>query len=107
VLDALCAVLRDVGHTVEPAPSALAALSVLERTRIDLLLTDVVMRGMNGFTLARQAVSRWPALKVIYYSGFTEFTIGRHDSLAGKFLQKPLQSNELRREVNLALASRR
>ena len=44
---------------------------------------------------------------VLRDAGHTEFTIGRHDSLAGKFLQKPLQSNELRREVNLALASRR
>jgi two-component SAPR family response regulator len=106
VLDAVGAVLRGAGHKVETASGGLAALGVLERIRVDLLLTDVVMRGMNGFSLARRAVQRWPALKVLYYSGFTEFTIGRHDTLSGKFLQKPLESDELRREVTWALTDR-
>jgi CheY-like chemotaxis protein len=106
VLDAVCAVLRGAGHRVEAASGGLAALGVLDRVSIDLLLTDVVMRGMNGFNLARRAVQRWPALRVLYYSGFTEFTIGRHEALSGKFLQKPLESDDLRREVAWALAAR-
>ena len=106
MLDAICAVLRSAGHRVEAASGGLAALGVLDRVRIDLLLTDVVMRGMNGFKLARRALQRWPALRVLYYSGFTEFTIGRHEALPGKFLQKPLDSGELRREVTWALAAR-
>ena len=65
VLDAVCAVLRGAGHSVAAASGALAALGILDRVGIDLLLTDVVMRGMSGFNLARRAVQRWPALKVL------------------------------------------
>ena len=99
VLDALCAVLRGAGYEIEPASGGVAALDVLERKRIDLLLTDVVMRGLNGFNLARIAVQRRPALKVLYYSGFTEFTIGREGQKLGKLLHKPLRADDLRREV--------
>jgi CheY-like chemotaxis protein len=105
VLEALCAVLRASGHDVEQAGSGVAALDILERKRIDLLLTDVVMRGLNGFNLARIAVLRRPALKVLYYSGFTEFTIGREGQKLGKLLHKPLRADDLRREVAQALAA--
>ena len=37
--------------------------------RLDLMITDVVMPGLNGFSLARMALSRRPALKILYLSG--------------------------------------
>jgi CheY-like chemotaxis protein len=107
VLDSMCAVLSSTRHQVERASNGLAALSVIERARIDLLLTDVVMRGMNGFNLARQAVLRRPAIKVLYYSGFSEFTIGQEDGqMFGKLLHKPLRASDLMREIDEALVAR-
>jgi len=106
VLDVLCTVLRSGGHDVEGAASGLAALTLIERQPIDLLLTDVVMRGLNGFNLARMAVLRRPSIKVLYYSGFSEFTIGQDDGPKfGKLLHKPLHPDELRRQVAQALAA--
>jgi CheY-like chemotaxis protein len=108
VLDSVCAVLRSAGHKVEKAAGGLAALDILDRTRIDLLLTDVVMRGLNGFNLARMAVLRQAELKVLYYSGFSEFTIGADDGVKfGKLLHKPLLPDDLRREVARALVAPR
>ena len=108
MLESLGAVLRSGGHKVEQVSSGLAALEVIERTSIDLLLTDVVMRGMNGFTLAREAVTRRPRLKVLYFSGFTDFTIGPDNGLKfGKLLHKPLRADDLRREIAQALVAGR
>ena len=107
VLDVLCTVLRSAGYDVERASSGLAALTIIERQPIDLLLTDVVMRGLNGFNLARMAVLRRPAIRVLYCSGFSEFTIGEDEGQKfGKLLYKPLHPDELRREVAQALAAR-
>ena len=108
VLNSMCAVLSSTRHEVERASNGLAALSVIERVRIDLLLTDVVMRGMNGFNLARQAVLRRPAIKILYYSGFSEFTLGHvAGQMLGKLLQKPIRASDLVREVDEALTARR
>ena len=108
VLAAIGMALRNAGHNVDMATGGLAALSIVERSSIDLLLTDVVMRGMNGFRLARQAVQVRPTLKVLYYTGFTEFLVDRADNpMFGKLLSKPLQIDALLREVDAALDAAR
>jgi CheY-like chemotaxis protein len=106
VLSAVCSMLHAAGYTVEKASDGTAALEIIERKAIDLLLTDVVMRGLNGFNLARMAVRRRPGIKVLYYSGFTEFTIGPDEGAKfGKLLRKPLHPEDLHREVAQALAA--
>jgi DNA-binding NtrC family response regulator len=107
VLAALATALRSGGHDVDVASGGLAALGIVERSRIDLLLTDVVMRGMNGFKLARQAVQIRPTMKVLYYTGFTEFLVERDDNpMFGKLLSKPLRVDALLDEVDAALTPR-
>jgi CheY-like chemotaxis protein len=107
VLAALATALRSGGHDVDVASGGLAALGIVERSRIDLLLTDVVMRGMNGFKLARQAVQVRPAIKVLYFTGFTEFLVERGDNpMYGKLLSKPLRVDALLDEVGAALTPR-
>jgi DNA-binding NtrC family response regulator len=107
VLAALATALRSGGHDVDVASGGLAALGIVERSRIDLLLTDVVMRGMNGFKLARQAVQVRPTMKVLYYTGFTEFLVERDDNpMFGKLLSKPLRVDALLDEVDAALTPR-
>ena len=100
VLEAVCAVLSGMGHSVDRAPGGLPALEILERKPIDLLLTDVMMPGLHGFNLARMAVLRQPAIKVLYFSGYTEYTIERDEGQKfGKLLHKQLTPDELRHEV--------
>lgn len=95
--------LRDLlslrGYTIIDAEDAQEALLKLSQTRrgVDLLLTDVVMPGMNGRELAEQALQMRPTLKVIFTSGYTEDECLRRQVLLNNahFLQKPFVPQKL------------
>ena len=69
-------VLQDNGYTVMEASNGLEALRIAkEHTgRIDLLLTDVKMPGMNGLELAARLLSNRPEMTVLYVSGHADST---------------------------------
>ena len=68
-----CASSASSGYRVLAAENAAAGLRLMERESIDLLLTDIVMPGgTNGGELARRARQRWPQIKVIFTSGFSD-----------------------------------
>lgn len=68
--------LSDLGYRVLEAETGAAALALLERERADLFLTDVIMPGgITGLDLARAAAARWPSLRVVLTSGFSEVTM--------------------------------
>jgi PAS domain S-box-containing protein len=70
---ALVRQLEQLGYRVIEAGTAAEALVLLERGGIDLVFSDVVMPGsINGFELARQVTEKWPHLKVVLTSGFSE-----------------------------------
>jgi two-component system, cell cycle sensor histidine kinase and response regulator CckA len=98
--------LQRRGYTVLVADNAAHALRLVEENpSIDVLLTDVVMPGTSGPELTKRLVERWPALKVIYMSGYTDETIIHHGVLnAGiAFLQKPFSSEALERKIREVL----
>jgi CheY-like chemotaxis protein len=100
--------LKADGHTVVTANSGLPALDILDSDqRVDLMITDVMMPGLNGFNLARMARSRRPLLKILYLSGSLEDAqVARDGGLRlGKLLNKPILAQDLRREVHEALAA--
>ena len=70
-----------------------------------LLLTDMVLPGMSGAVLAARLRERWPALRVIFMSGYTEDEVLRKKAALGeeRFLQKPVDLPTLAREVHDAL----
>jgi two-component system, cell cycle sensor histidine kinase and response regulator CckA len=77
------AFLESNGFRVLSAPSGEAALEIAARHAgpFDLLLTDVVMPGMNGRVLAEQLSMRQPGLKVLFMSGYTDSFIAGHGVL--------------------------
>jgi CheY-like chemotaxis protein len=110
----VCAVatqgLRIHGYTVLEASRPDEALD-LARTHgapIDLLVTDVVMPGMNGVEVARLVTGMRPETRILYISGYTDLAALRHDLLASgqAFLQKPFTGDTLARKVREVLDAR-
>jgi two-component system, NtrC family, sensor kinase len=84
--------LQGLGYNVVGAAGADEALLVMGQCRIDLLLTDVVMPGVNGRKLAEAAQQRHPDLKVLFMTGYSRNAIvhqGRLDPGVA-LIQKPL-----------------
>jgi CheY-like chemotaxis protein len=102
--------LQTQGYTVLVAASADEALGLFEKNpSIDVLLTDVVMPGASGPELARRLIERWPMLKVIYMSGYTqaEGAIVQHGVVNPgiAFLHKPFTSEALGRKIREVLST--
>ena len=93
-------------RVVEAADGAVAMqIAVAHEGIIHLLLTDVIMPGMNGRELAQRISEIRPNVKVLYMSGYTENVIGRNGTLdAGvRLLQKPFTLRDLKSKVREVL----
>jgi CheY-like chemotaxis protein len=99
--------LSEAGYAVLEAANGMEALRITrERSgKIDLLLTDVVMPGMSGTQVADSIVALYPAVKVLYLSGYTDFATGHDEILreGRRLLQKPYTLPNLARAVREAL----
>jgi PAS domain S-box-containing protein len=107
----LVELLRDLNYCVLSAHDAVSALGLIETSdiRIDLLLTDVVLPGMNGRQLAEQAKDRRPNLKVLFTTGYSRNAIvhqGRLDPGVA-MIQKPLIREDLAARIRDLLDARR
>jgi two-component system, cell cycle sensor histidine kinase and response regulator CckA len=100
-------VLRSFGYTCHQAHDPSEALRLLDEqgTRVDLVITDVVMPGMSGRELGDRAARLRPGIPVLYTSGFTDEDLMRRGLLeeGRPFLQKPFTPHELARAVREAL----
>ena len=106
----ICEVLRGLGYRVLEAPRPELALDLMaaEGAPVRLLLTDVVMPGMDGRQLAERLTARQPGLRVLYISGYTGEAIARHGVLehGTQLLQKPFTPEALARKVREVLDAR-
>jgi CheY-like chemotaxis protein len=95
--------LRDLNYDVHETPDAASALALFDSKpfQIDLLLTDIVMPGMNGRRLAEELLARQPSIRVLYMTGYSRNAIvhqGRLDP-GVSLLQKPITQVMLARRV--------
>jgi PAS domain S-box-containing protein len=99
--------LESAGYTVIEAPDAEAALLLAEANReaIDLLVTDVILPGMNGLDLAVQLSASMPGLKTVFVSGYPGDAVFRDGTFdpGAAFLPKPFTRHILTQKVREAL----
>lgn len=109
VREMVAMVLDRLGYRVLSADNGAQALALAEeyKNNIDLLMTDVVMPGMNGREIAEQLVKTHPETKVLYTSGYTEDVIVHHGIVDEglNFIGKPYVLDALARKLRQVLES--
>lgn len=106
----LTAALERAGHNVMPCADGLTALGAIEAApdRYDLLLSDIVMPGMDGIELSNRAARIHPGLKVLFITGFTAFEQQVHNSTNGpapRVMSKPFHLGQLVNQIDAILSS--
>jgi CheY-like chemotaxis protein len=96
-------ILSSFGYKVLTAVSGHRALEILSQkdTRVDLLLTDLVMPVMSGRELVEQVQQRWPTTRILCTSGYY---MSASQQPTGAFLHKPFTTQELLGKVKTALS---
>jgi two-component system, cell cycle sensor histidine kinase and response regulator CckA len=102
-------VLESRGYIVFPTGHPVDALELAKRsdTKIDLLVTDLVLPEKSGREVAEAICRLQPDCRVLFMSGYTDDAIVLYGVLHAQaiFLQKPFRADELARKVAEALAS--
>jgi CheY-like chemotaxis protein len=102
VRDVAVATLQEMGLDVLEAGDAKTALDLLgARPEVQLLFTDIMMPGMNGTTLAAEALKRRPELKVLYATGCD--SRASDEPPAPALLRKPYRAHELAQRIGAML----
>jgi two-component system, cell cycle response regulator CpdR len=107
ILEVTAEALADSGYELLLAGDSQSALALLRDHEVDLLLTDIVMPGMDGIELAKRAAERNGALKIMFITGFA--AVALHPASGApkqaKVLSKPFHLREIVVEVDRMLAA--
>ncbi|HXX56773.1 MAG TPA: diguanylate cyclase [Thermodesulfovibrionales bacterium] len=97
ILSLIREIFTSHGYHCETAPSAVIALELLSRRNFDVMVTDIVMPGMDGIELTKAAKSIRPDIAVIVMTGFVEdFTYDEaFEAGAADFIKKPFTEKEI------------
>lgn len=105
----LAKALERAGHRVTACSDGEEGLEALqaERSDYDLLLTDIVMPGIDGIELARRAAELDPDLKIVFITGFAAvaLSVGEQAPNDAKVLSKPFHLRQLVDEVDRVIAA--
>jgi two-component system cell cycle sensor histidine kinase/response regulator CckA len=95
------------GYTVVTADNGEDALEILAAQQIDLLISDVVMPGMDGPTMVSEARKTWPHLKILFISGYAEEQLRKSIDIENvNFLPKPFSVTELAEAARRAVGTK-
>ena len=102
----LARALERAGYEVTACADGEEAVAVLEQDW-DLLLTDIVMPGIDGIEVARQAAARHPGLRIMFITGFAAVALAATDQApaGAKVLSKPIHLREIVTEVERMIAA--
>jgi DNA-binding NtrC family response regulator len=103
-------ILRELHYQVLEAHDADSALGLIDRkdVRVDLLLTDLVLPGMNGGQLAEEVKARQPGARVLIMTGYSrDAIIDQWPADPGiEILHKPLTQDVLERKLRIVMGGR-
>lgn len=106
VRDLLVRVLQDAGYLVAAAKSGQEAVELADQqSALDLVITDLAMRGMNGIEVAQKLLEKRPNLKVLITSSFRPEQFGADElPFDAEFIEKPWAPGEMIDRVATILA---
>lgn len=101
--------LAHSGHAVRTVEDGFAALEALNEETFDLLVSDIVMPGMDGIALALKAAKDYPATRILLMSGYAHERQRAHnlDVLAHNIISKPFTLKSICAAVDKTLAADR
>jgi len=99
--------LEKAGHNVIACSDGERALRALKFAdgAFDLLLTDIMMPGVDGIELAKQAEHLSPGIKVMFITGFAAVAMGDSRASEQTVLSKPVHLRQLVSEVDRLIAA--
>src|ERR1700759_228985 len=102
----LARALERAGYEVVACPDGETAVEALD-TFFHVLLTDIVMPGIDGIEVARQAAARQPHLRIMFITGFAAVALSAGDPppAAAKVLSKPVHLRDIVAEVERMVAA--
>ena len=80
-----CKVLKSAGYAVRPVSDGLNAIRHMEKTRFDVVLTDVVLPQMDGLELLTKIRDRWPESRVVVHSDLLTWRVARLARVEGAY----------------------
>jgi len=98
-----CDMIGELGYRVEAAATGEEALARIRVERFDLLITDVLMPGMNGVELARRIRTLDSDLPILFSSGYADVQIFGEELSDETVLKKPFRIAEAARRIEAAL----
>src|SRR5579864_3442787 len=102
----LARALERAGYEVVACPDGETAVDALDQT-FHVLLTDIVMPGIDGIEVARIAAARQPAMRIMFITGFAAVALsaGARAPAGAKVLAKPVHLREIVAEVERMIAA--
>ena len=99
-----CEILTSAGYAVRAASDGLNAISQMEVSRFDIVLTDFSMPGMDGLELLVEIGNRWPESRVVVHSNMLPRRVSRLARLEGAYasLSKPRKAAQLLKTIAAA-----
>jgi len=99
--------LERAGHEVRDFADGLSAWEALQEEPAELLLTDIVMPGMDGIELARKTAELYPRMKIMFITGFAAVALNPDNKAPkdAKVLSKPFHLRQLVDEVERLMAA--
>ena len=106
ILDTLRRMLATQGYEVREAANGLMAMEMLKQDTVDLVITDYIMRGMDGIELIEEIHAQWPAIPLVLLTACLSVEAAQ-PMLRGKahFLSKPVSLMELLTTIRQLLPS--